>query len=357
MTYPPINLAYLRTLTDCTGIIQHGTHAIPNRKLGYTTDDNARALIIASKQYDRTHSREDLDLAVTYLSFLLYARSTNHRFKNFMSYQRVWLDSDGTEDCLGRSLWACGTAASSGLPENTRIVAAKLFDECSVWAGDLNSPRARAYTIIGMSEYLNSGQEHPGLTDKINALGDTLLVGLKAYSTPDWVWFEPYMTYGNAILALGMLYAAYVTGNPRYMDAARRTIQFLTDTLIIDGRLEIIGNDGWYVHGEKRSWYDQQTIDAGYTVHLYMTAYKLLGDKTYLDLARTAYTWFFGNNRSGVWVYDSETCGCCDAITPWGLNVNQGSEACVSFLLAQIAMEGYVGCADNNTVEQLGRNA
>ncbi len=342
MGYPLVNMAYMHTLTDCTGIIQHGYHAIPNRRLGYTTDDNARALIVAAMHYGKTQSREDLDLAITYLSFLLFARNANHKFRNFMTFQRVFLDEDGTEDCLGRSLWACGVAASSHLPENVRVVAAKLFDECSVWAGDLNSPRARAYTILGMAEYLKQGGPHPGLKEKINALADSLLVGLADYGTADWVWYEPYLTYGNAILALGMLVAAHVTENPRYRDAAIRTIQFLTDILIIDDRLEIIGNNGWYTRGEPRAWYDQQTIDAGYTVYLYEMAYKLLGDETYLDLAKTAYSWFFGNNRSGVWVYDFDTCGCCDAVTPWGLNLNQGAEACISLLLAQLSMDEYV---------------
>ena len=342
MDYPPVNLAYLRTLTDCTGVIQHGYHAIPNRRLGYTTDDNARALIVAAQHYDRTLSREDLDLAITYLSFLLYARNSEYRFRNFMSFQRVYLDEDGTEDCLGRSLWGCGVVVSSNLPDNVRIVADKLFAECSVWAGDLSSPRARAYTILGMAEYLKRGEKTAGMKEKISALADSLLVGLADYGSPDWAWYESYLTYGNAILALGMLVAAHVTGNPRYRDAAIRTIGFLTDTLIINGRLEIIGNDGWYIRGEPRAWYDQQTIDAGYTVYLYVMAYKLLGDQAYLDLAKTAYSWFFGNNRSGVWVYDSDTCGCYDAITPWGVNLNQGSEACISFLLAQLAMDEYI---------------
>lgn len=341
MGYPTIDLSYLRTLTDCTGVIQHGVHGVPNRKTGYTTDDNARALIVATQNYSRTHAREDLDLVITYLGFLQYAKSPNRRFKNFMTFQRVFLDTEGTEDCLGRSLWACGCAAAGELPYNVCIVAAKLFDDCSVWVGDLNSPRARSYSILGMAEYLKTNEDHPGLREKINALADSLMVGLNAYSTKDWVWYEPYLTYGNAIIALAMLAAAHVTGHKQYKDAAIRTIQFLTDTLIVNDRLEIVGNNGWYIQGGKRAWYDQQTIDAGYTVYMYAMAHKLLGDKAYLDLAKISHSWFFGNNRSQVQVYDAETCGCCDAVTPWGLNLNQGSEACVSFLLAQLAMEEY----------------
>ena len=340
MGYPPIDMRYLRTLTDCTGVMQHGFHSVPNRRLGYTTDDNARALIVATMNYERTHAREDLDLALIYLSYLHYARSAENKFRDFMSYQRVFLDEEGTEDCFGRALWACGHAASSELPDNVRIVADKLFENCVVWVGDLESPRARAYSILGMSEYLRKHDDETGLVAKADALADTLMVGLDDYSTKDWVWYEPYLTYGNAIIALGMLVAGELTGHRRYKDAARRTIQFLTETLIIDGKLEIIGNNGWYLRDGERAWYDQQSIDAGYTVYLYAMAHKFLGDAEYRELAHVAHTWFFGNNRSGVWVYDRETGGCCDAVCPWGLNLNQGSEACISFLLAQLAVDG-----------------
>jgi len=339
MGYPPVSLTYLRTITDCTGVIQHGFHSVPNRRLGYTTDDNARAIIVAAQQYERTHEREDLDLATKYLSFLHYAQAPNHKFRNAMTFQRDFLDDEGTEDCFGRAMWGCGYAASSGLPENVRIVARKLFDSGIVWAGDLSSPRARAYAMLGMCEYLKANKDQADLQGKMDALADSLLAGLRAHSDSDWGWYEPYLTYGNAILALGMLVAGEVTGRKPYKDAARKTMQFLTDTLVLNDRLEIVGNDGWYIRGGKRAWYDQQTIDAGYSVHLYAEAYKLLGDREFLDLARIAYSWFFGNNRSGLWVYDVETKGCCDAVAPWGLNLNQGAESCVCFLLAQLAMQ------------------
>jgi mannose/cellobiose epimerase-like protein (N-acyl-D-glucosamine 2-epimerase family) len=124
-----------------------------------------------------------------------------------------------------------------------------------------------------------------------------------------------------------------------YLDTARRTIHFLTDTLVVNDRLEVIGNDGWYTRGEKRSWWDQQSIDAGYTVYLYAMAYRILGDKEYLELARLCYDWFYGRNRSEVAVYDPITGGCYDAIAPWGLNLNQGAESSICLLLAHFAVQ------------------
>lgn len=343
MEYPPISLEHLRTITDRAGIIQHAVHSVPNRRLGYTTDDNGRALIIASKQYERTHAREDLDLAITYLSFLHYAHGPDHKFRNVMTYRRDFLDDEGTEDSYGRAMWGCGYAASSGLPENVRIVARKLFDDSIVWVGDLNSPRARAYSMLGMSHYLKGNKDEYGLQDKIKALADSLIACLQANTHKDWYWYESYLTYGNAILPLGMLAAADVIGKKEYKEAATETLKFLANTLVINDRLEIIGNDGWYMRDGKRAWYDQQSIDAGYTVHLFAEAYRLLGDKEFLNLAQIAYSWFFGNNRSEVWVYNPETKGCYDAIAPWGLNLNQGAESCVCFLLAQFDMEKLQG--------------
>ena len=339
ITYPPIDLAHLRAMTDCTGLLQHAVHSVPNRRLGYTTDDNARALIVATQQYEKSNSPEDLKLAIKYLSFIHYAHTSQGRFRNEMNFQRDFLDEQGTEDCYGRAMWACGYAASSKLPENVRIVARKLFVDSIGTAADLNSPRARAYTILGMYHFLRGCQDEIGIADKIDALADTLVAGYQHYSEGNWRWFEPYLTYGNSILALGMFMASQVTGKPKHRRIVEDVLGFLTDTLFVEGRLEVIGNDGWYVRGGKRAWFDQQSIDAGYAVLLYAYLYKFTQEKHFLELAHIANKWFFGANRVGLWVYDPESKGCYDAIAPWGLNLNQGAEACVAYLLAQQIMQ------------------
>jgi len=341
MDHPDISLAYLRTITDHTGIIQHGFHSIPNRRLGYTTDDNSRALIVAVQNYEMTGKREDLDLAITYISYLHYAQNPDYKFKNVMNFEHEFLDAEGTQDCYGQTMWACGFAASSGLPENVRIVPRKMFQDGIVWVGDLDSPRAKSYSMLGMCGYLQGNEDKAGVKDKLDVLADSLVAAIRAYSEAAWHWYEAYLTYGNAILPLAMLSAAQITGKKEHMEAAVSTMNFLTETVIIDGRLEVIGNDGWYTRGSKRAWFDQQAVDAGYIVYLYARAYEALGDKSYLELARIAYSWFFGNNRSGVQVYDPITHGCYDAITPWGLNLNQGAESIVCFLLAQFAISKF----------------
>jgi len=346
--YPPISLRYLRSLTDDTGILQHGVFAIPNRQLGYTTDDNSRALIVAVRGYEHTQSPEILELIRIYLSFLHYAHTPEHRFSNIMTFQRMFLDSDGTEDCFGRCLWGCGVAASADIPVCMGAVAKKIFDSSMPWVGDLVSPRARAYSMVGMCEYVAVHKEAVDVSDKIHALADSLEALFREYSSNDWVWFEPYMTYGNAILPVCMLLAGSVTGKKRYTDIGRRTIDFLAKTTIVDDRLEIIGNNGWYMRGGNRPWYDQQSIDAGYSAYAFTVAYSLLGDKRYLDHAFTCYDWFFGNNRSEMSVYDPQSGGCRDGINPTGVNENQGAEACFSFLLAQLALHNYIEQRDQS---------
>lgn len=341
-SYPPISLRYLRSLSDDTGILQHGVFSVPNRRLGYTTDDNSRALIVAVRGYELMQSPEVLELIRRYLSFLHYAHTPEYRFSNIMTYQRMFLDADGTEDCYGRCMWGCGVAASAAIPLSLRTVARKIFDSSVGWAGDLSSPRARAYSMLGMCEYARENKDAVDVPDKIRALADSLEALFREYSDESWVWFEPYMTYGNPILPLSMLAAGSVTGVERYTNIGRRTLDFLAETTIVDGRLEVIGNNGWYMKGGERPWYDQQSIDAGYAVHAFTEAYKLLGDRTYLDHAFTCYDWFLGLNRSGLSVYDPQSGGCRDGINPEGVNENQGAEACVSFLLAQLALQEYV---------------
>lgn len=341
-SHPPLSLRYLKSMTDDTGILQHAVFSIPNRRLGYTTDDNARALIVAVRGYELTHSEDALELARKYLSFVHHAQNPQYRFSNIMTYQRTFLDADGTEDCLGRCVWGCGVAASAQIPTSMSTVAKKIIGGSAPQVGDLVSPRAIAYSLIGLCEYLRA-EDDAYILGEVRKLAERLLSQVREYSDGGWRWFEPYMTYGNAVLPLSMLMAGSITEDRRFLDVGRRTLDFLTETTVVDGRLEIIGNDGWYQRGGERPWYDQQSIDAGYAVHAYVAAHSILGASEYLEPASVSYDWFFGKNRSGASVYDPQTGGCRDGINPSGVNENQGAEACVSLLLAQLAMAKHIG--------------
>lgn len=342
MRYPEIDTRYLCRITDSTGIIQHSAFAIPNRNHGYTTDDNARALISAIQEYETTNSDELLQLITTYLSFVHHAHNPGNGFMNCMSYQRKFLDANGTDDCLGRCLWACGCASSAQIPERMRITAKWLFDETFLLVDNLKSPRAKAYALMGMHHYLKINPMKPGYLDRIIKITDSLCNGMKAYSDNNWQWYEPYLTYGNAILPMGMIAAAQITESILYNDVAKRSLDFLSDALIINGQLDLIGNNGWSLKGGKRAVYDQQTIDAGYTVMMFADGFNHYQEKHYGELAAISYEWFFGRNRSEISVYDSETGGCCDAVIEGGLNLNQGAESIVCILMAQHSMKKIV---------------
>lgn len=335
MRYPEIDTRYLSRITDSTGIIQHSAFAVPNRNHGYTTDDNARALIAAIQEYEKANTDTNLQLITTYLSFVYHAYNPGYGFMNCMSYQRDFLDAKGTNDCFGRCLWACGYAASAHIPERMRVTAKWLFDETFLLVDNLKSPRAKAYALIGIQHYLKSNPMKPGYLDRIISMSDSLSSGMKAYSDSKWQWYEPYFTYGNAVLPMGMLASAEIVQSDVYDDIARRSLDFLSETLIINERLDLIGNNGWYLKGGERAVYDQQTIDAGYTVMMFAKAFNHYNEAKYHDLAMISYDWFFGQNRSGLSVYDSETGGCCDAVTEDGLNLNQGAESIICILMAQ----------------------
>lgn len=335
MNYPNIKPVYLNLITDSAGIIQHCAFAVPNRTHGYTTDDNARALIVALGEYEQSPSVENLRLLTTYLSFLHYAYNPGYAFRNIMNYQRVFQDINGTDDCLGRSLWACGTASSANIPEAMRLSAKWLFDETFLQVDYVRSPRAKAYALLGLSNYLRKNPPKEGFLERASKMAESLNSNFAAHSDSDWQWYEPYLTYGNAILPMGMMAAWKLLESDLCRETAVRSLEFLTDTLIIDGKLDLIGNDGWYAKNGTRAIYDQQSIDAGYTVIMYTMAHEYFNEPKYRDLAYLCYDWFFGKNREGIWVYDPQTGGCYDAVIPGGVNLNQGAESITCLLMAQ----------------------
>lgn len=345
MEYPDIGIRYLTAITDSTGIIQHSSFAIPNRNHGYTTDDNARALIAAIQEYDKSTTDELLLLITTYLSFIHHAHNPGYGFMNCMSYQRDFLDINGTDDCLGRCLWACGYASSANIPERIRITAKWLFDETFLLVDNLRSPRAKAYALMGIHHYLGKNPIKPGYLDRIVRMADSLCDGMRAFTDSNWQWYEPYFTYGNAILPMGMMASAGITGSAAYDDVARKSLDFLSEMLIIDGQLDLIGNNGWYLKGGKRAIFDQQTIDAGYTVMMFAEGFDRYGGEKYKEAAMISYEWFFGRNRSGLSVYDVETGGCFDAIIDSGVNQNQGAESIICILMAQNAVRNIIAKA------------
>jgi len=338
--YPPVVMEHLRTLTDRTGVIQHAIFSIPNRHTGYCTDDNARALIVAVTEYERTRDRSILQLVSTYLSFLHYAQTPSKRFHNFMSFDQIFLDSVGSEDSFGRALWACGTALEADIHENVKKVARQLFDDAGKWLPTLSSLRGRSYVILGCGGYLRNDPSAEGMRDQVERLADSLVDEFEDHD--DWLWFEPCLTYSNGVMP-SALFAAYdLLKKDRYLNVGVKALEFLRKVTIVDGILQLVGCNGWYVKGEERAEFDQQPLDACSMALACLSAYKSTEDTAWLDCARTAFDWFFGSNVRGEPMYDPVTGGCYDGLTPEGPNLNQGAESTISCLMAQLAMHPHV---------------
>lgn len=341
MPYPPIVFEHLETLTDSTGIIQHAIFSIPNRISGYTTDDNARAMVAAVMQYERTQSRPLLRLISTYLSFMHYAQTPSGHFHNFMSYDQEWLDDTGSDDCLGRSLWGCGYLAQADLHPNVKKVAKQLFDNAVKWLPDNHSLRAMGYAVTGCSHYLNGYPDADNVRQIMKQVCCELCQRFESNVGEGWGWFEDIVSYNNAFTPRALMLAYQQTGEKDFLRVGEESLEFLTRTCIIDDTMQPIGCHGWYVRGGGRAFFDQQPVDPMGHVLAYLTAYDVTAKAEYIRLAQISYEWFFGRNVLGVPLHDPFTGGCCDALTEVAPNLNQGAESTISCLLAQLSAEPY----------------
>ena len=329
---PRVRLDHIRLLSDDTGLIQHAEHGVARRETGYTTDDNARALVVAAREVGRRNDEPARELAHIYLAFLAHAQREDGSFHNFLSYDRRWLDEVGSEDCQGRAAWACAEVLRSRLPEDQRRVAGALLDRLRPRLGELSFPRGVALALVALErlpEELRTGWQ-----DLASTLGARLARCYAASSHHDWRWFEPVLTYANARLPEGMLAAHLLTGESRYLQIALETLDFLVAVTFQDGVFVPIGNRRWYARGRRRSEYDQQPIEAGCMVAAASAAWRLTRKRHYRIAARRALEWFHGRNSKGLPLADPKHGSCHDGLCENGLNLNQGAESTVMYLLA-----------------------
>ena len=335
----PIKLDHFKALTDDTGILQHTKYSIPNRKEGYTTDDNARALVACAK-FLRLHRDSDVsNLANTYLSFLFHMQRPDGKFHNLLRYDRDFLDDMGSEDCMGRSLWACGYTLSANLSKGFKTTSKEIFDKGFRHSSSFKSPRAKAFTILGLCYYYEAFPHDYNLFKNIMSLTKQLLNSYQRASSSDWCWFEPYLTYVNARLSQALFRAYAVTGDERFLHTAKESFDFLVKVQIVDEKFVPIGNRGWYKKDGQRALYDQQPIEASCMAEAALAAFHVTNEEKYQRVAHIAFEWFLGKNTEKVIVYDSTTGACYDGINPQGLNLNQGAEATISYLLARLELE------------------
>jgi hypothetical protein len=337
---PPIKLNFLKAITDDTGILQHSKFGTPNRLEGYTTDDNARALIAITKHSQiKGNSQSNQRLMDTYLSFLFHMQRADGKMRNFLGYDRSFIDEEGSEDCAGRTLWACGYVMNSELSPERRLLAKEIFDKAFRWACFFESPRAEAFVVLGLSHYHRAYARDQNLTRNIKTLSDRLLECYANTRSSDWRWFEPYLTYVNGRLPQALFEAYQETKQTKYIQVAEESLKFLLEVQILNDRFVPIGNKGWYKKGKSRSMYDQQSVEAASMTEAALSAYRATGNRHYKKVARTIFNWFLGQNTQNAFVYDTTTGGCYDGITEKGLNLNKGAEATVCYLSARMELQ------------------
>ncbi len=330
---PDPSLDHIIRLTDDTGLYQHARYTIPHREHGYCTDDNARAAILMVRYYVQYPEPHTLQMLDTYLSFILDAQTRDGSIRNFMHFHRSWMESESVNDAFGRVLWALGTVMA--LPPSPSYVS--IMKECfdrSIHLIERQYPRGMAYSIIGMGEYLKQFSGDSEIKRQLEQTADGLVRQYEENRYDNWEWFEDALTYDNGILPHALFVAGMTLEQPRYLEIAKKTCDFLIHQIQRNGHFCFIGSDGWYERNGRRAFFDQQPIDVASTVMMLKAAYEVTHEIRYLVLQRKAFDWFLGDNDLRIPIYESRTKGCYDGLTPDGANINQGAESTLSFLLS-----------------------
>jgi glycosyltransferase involved in cell wall biosynthesis len=338
---PPLNLDHLRRMTDDTGMLQHATFSIPNYDEGYTTDDNARALLLAVtlEEVGDPVALEAQQLGARYLAFLNHAfHPDNGRFRNFFAYNRVWLEDIGSEDSHGRALWALGAAAGRSNDNGLRGLAGRLFDEALPIVEDFISPRSWAFALLGIQEYMRRFYGHRGAQHVRLVLAERLLEAFNNCGREEWVWCENLLSYCNAKLPHALMLCGHWLERRDMLDTGLSALRWLVAQQTDNNHFVPIGCHGWYESGGDRARFDQQPVEAHATVSACLEAYRITGDEFWRREARRAFEWFLGRNDLGAPLYDPSTGGCHDGLSPDRVNQNQGAESTLSFLLSLMEM-------------------
>lgn len=349
---PRIALDHLDRMTDSTGLIQHAVYSVPRRESGYTTDDNARALRLCARLWCRNPEEQMLGRVTRYLSFLEHARCHVRGFHNFLSYQRDWLDAAGTGDCQGQAVRALAEVVASSLPGDYRALARELIDAVLPALADLRSLRAQAYVILAWGHLRAAGVEDVEPLEAVAWSAAQRLVECSHRSQrPDWPWFESRMTYANAVLPHALFVAARRWPQEAFLKTAEASFALLDRVTTApapslpggEGRGEAanvfwpVGNSDWYPHGEDKSPYDQQPVEAATMADGALAAFDLMGDEKHLGVFRRSHGWFHGQNSLGQPLADPRRGACCDGLQPSGVNRNQGAESTLAYLWTELS--------------------
>ncbi|HEX6801856.1 MAG TPA: glycosyltransferase family 4 protein, partial [Candidatus Binatia bacterium] len=338
---PALKLDHLRRMTDDTGMFQHAIFTVPNYREGYTIDDNARALTV-SALLEELGNEETSELTSRYFAFVWYAfNNETGRFRNFMNYQRHWLEDSGSDDSHGRTLWSLGTVLGRSNTPALQSMAGWVFEKALPAILDTTSPRAWAFALIGIHEYLRRFAGDRRVTQVREQLAGRLLKLYQDNRADEWRWYETSLSYCNAALPHALLTCGQGIPNNDMTEAGLESLCWLADLQRAEeagGHFVPIGSNGFYQRGGVRARFDQQPVEAQAMVSACLEAHRITGDKSWYKEARRAFDWFLGRNDLDLPIYDPTTGGCRDGLHPDRPNENQGAESSLAYLQAVLEL-------------------
>ena len=339
---PEMKLDHLKTLTDDTGILQHATYTIPDRSHGYCTDDNARALMVVAiaRKYLLTDNIYFDSLSGLYLSFLQYAfNNKNNRFRNFMSYSRHWTEEVGSEDSHGRALWGIGKAVASLDNPGQMAMSTTLFNKAVRAVEHFKSPRAIAFTLVGIHAYLHKFSGDSEVRRIREIVADRLFDQFKSYATENWYWLESSLNYANGKLPHALLLSGQWMQRNDMTDMGLKSLEWLLAIQTEDNHFVPIGSNGWYKKGGTKARFHQQPVEANAMIEACVEAFNVTRDKSWFENAVMCFNWFLGHNDLNLPLYDSKTGGCRDGLMADGINQNEGAESSLAWLLSLMTLQ------------------
>jgi glycosyltransferase involved in cell wall biosynthesis len=339
---PEIKLDHLKAFTDNTGILQHANYTIPDRSHGYCTDDNARALLVAAmgQKYLPTNGLGLDSLCGHYLGFLLYAFNDKEgRFRNFMTYSRQWTEDIGSEDAHGRALWSLGKAVAFLNNPGYLAMSAPLFKKALRAAENFESPRAIAFSLVGIHAYLGVFSGDSDVRRTRNILADKLFIQFKNNATDGWPWLENALNYANGKLPHALLLSGQWAQQKEVIDMGLLSLKWLLAIQTDGNHFVPIGCNGWYERGGPKARFDQQPVEANAMIEACVEAFKITRDHAWFDNAVMCFNWFLGHNDLNLPLYDAKTGGCRDGLMADGINQNEGAESSLAWLLSLMTLQ------------------
>jgi glycosyltransferase involved in cell wall biosynthesis len=343
---PDPNLNYLKKMTTDFGIIQFSIIHEPDIDSGYTVDDNARALVATCMHFQKTKDIHDLPYIKIYLNFIVFCLQNDTRFLNYVDENKQFTQQNyetNLEDSNGRAIWALGFMMSIGdsLPEELVIEAEIALDFALTKCLEIHSSRSMAFIIKGLY-YKNLVNKNLNDIILLTQLTNRLVQMFLHESEKNWDWYESYLTYGNSILPEALLCAYLATGEPIYKEIAKTSFDFLLSKIFIGQGICVISNNGWLHRGEENNRVTvggEQAIDVTYTILALDKFRMVFHENNYSEKMRIAFSWFLGNNHLHQIIYNPCTGGCYDGLEDTYININQGAESTVSYLMARLTME------------------